>query len=87
MSNRELQAKARELKELKRMAEELEAEITAIEDTIRTAMGEREEITTGEYKITLKPASKKYAICIRDKPVHPYKSIKKGSAFIALILF
>lgn len=52
MSTHELQAKVRELKELKRMAEELEAEITTIEDTIKAAMGNREEIVAGEYKIT-----------------------------------
>ena len=57
MSNRELQAKARDLKELKRMAEELDAEITAIEDQIKAAMGTQEEITAGEYKITWKPIS------------------------------
>ncbi len=57
MSNRELQAKAKELKELKRMADELEAEITAIEDQIKAAMGTQEEITAGEYKITWKSVS------------------------------
>jgi predicted phage-related endonuclease len=57
MSTHELQVKARELKELKRMAEELEAEITAIEDTIKAAMGEQEEIVAGEYKITWKPVT------------------------------
>lgn len=57
MSNHELQAKVKELKELKRMAEELEAEITTIEDTIKAAMGEQEEIVAGEYKVTWKPVT------------------------------
>lgn len=38
MSTKEMTAKVRELKELKAMAEELEAEITAIEDTIKAEM-------------------------------------------------
>lgn len=50
-----LQAKVQELQELKRMREELETEITAIEDEIKAAMGEREEITTTAYRITWKP--------------------------------
>lgn len=47
----------RELQELKRMREELEAEITALEDAIKTGMGEREELTAGVYKVTWKPVA------------------------------
>lgn len=54
MSIKELESKARELKELQRMAEELSAEMEAIKDEIRAAMGEREEVTAGAYKITHK---------------------------------
>lgn len=45
--------KVRELKELKAMAEELAAEITAIEDDIKTEMTARstEEMTVDVYKI------------------------------------
>ena len=50
----EMEAKARELKELKRMLEELEAEITATEDAIKAAMGDREQVTAGAYKISWK---------------------------------
>ena len=51
MSKQELQIKVKELKELKILAEELEAEITATEDAIKATMGEQEELITGEYKI------------------------------------
>lgn len=51
MSTLELQAKAKELKELKIMANELEAEILKIEDTIKAHMGSVEELFLGEYKI------------------------------------
>lgn len=49
-----MEDKIRELQELKRMREELEAEITALEDTIKAGMGEREELTAGAYKVTWK---------------------------------
>lgn len=56
MSTIELTSKIKELKELKMMAEELAAEITAIEDTIKAEMTAREtdELITGEYKIRWK---------------------------------
>lgn len=54
MSIKELEAKAHELKELQRLAEELDAEITATKDAIKAALGEREEVTAGAYKITNK---------------------------------
>ena len=52
MSTNEIQTKARELKELKFMQEELAAEISAIEDALKAAMGEQEELVCGEYKLT-----------------------------------
>lgn len=52
MSANEIQSKARELKELKLMQEELAAEITSIEDELKAAMGEQEEMVCGEYKLT-----------------------------------
>ena len=52
-----MEDKIRELQELKRMREELEAEITAIEDAIKADMGQREELTAGAYKITWKPVA------------------------------
>lgn len=56
MSTIELTSKIKELKELKMMAEELAAEITAIEDSIKAEMTAREtdELITGEYKIRWK---------------------------------
>lgn len=52
-----MEDKIRELQELKRMREELEGEITAIEDAIKADMGEREELTAGAYKVTWKPVA------------------------------
>ena len=57
MSIKELEAKAQELKELQRMAEELNAEMDAIKDAIRIALGDREEVIAGAFKITNKPVT------------------------------
>ena len=54
MSIKEIENTARELQELKRMREELEAEIDALEDAIKTSMGDAEQITAGAFKITWK---------------------------------
>lgn len=57
MSTHELASKAQELKELKLMKEEVEAEIAALEDAIKAHMGEAEEITAGAFKIRWKTVS------------------------------
>ena len=56
MSTKDLQAKVKELKELKIMASELADEIGSIEDEIKAEMLARDtdEIITGEYKIRYK---------------------------------
>lgn len=56
MSNVEISSKVRDLRELRRMAEELEAEITSIQDEIKTAMTVRgvDELSGADYKITWK---------------------------------
>ena len=52
-----LEMKIRELKEMKLMREELDAEIAAIEDAIKAEMGSSEELTAGPYKVTWKPVT------------------------------
>ena len=54
MSINEIEAKARELRQLQVLIEEAQAEAEAIKDEIKAAMGESESITAGEYKITWK---------------------------------
>ena len=54
MSNPAMEAKVRELMELKRMKEELEGEITAAEDAIKAAMGSEETLIAGAYKVSWK---------------------------------
>lgn len=57
MNKVELENKVKELKELKVMAEELDAEITAIEDTIKAEMTEQNvnEMQVGIFKIRWTP--------------------------------
>ena len=52
MSNPNLESTVHELLELKRMREELEAEITTLEDAIKAAMDDEELLTAGAYKVT-----------------------------------
>ena len=52
MCNPNMEAKVHELMELKRMKEELEAEIAAAEDAIKAVMGDEELLTAGVYKVS-----------------------------------
>lgn len=56
MSTFELQNKVNEIRELRRMAEELDAEIVAIQDTIKAHMDATgaDELTGTDFKITWK---------------------------------
>lgn len=54
MSERELTAKIKELRELQRMAEEAAAIVETIKDEIKAIMGADEELCAGEYKVTWK---------------------------------
>lgn len=53
----ELTTLCREYRELQRMGEEIAAEMDALKERIRTAMGENDTMTAGEYKITNKTVS------------------------------
>ena len=54
MSINEMEAKARELRQLQALIEEAQAEAESIKDTIKAAMGDSESVQAGEYKITWK---------------------------------
>lgn len=55
MSINELEAKARELRQLQALIDEAQAEAEALKDQIKAAMGDAESVQAGEYKITWKP--------------------------------
>ena len=54
MSNPNLEPKVKELMELRRMKEELDAEIQHIEDQIKQAMGDDETLIAGAFKVDWK---------------------------------
>ena len=54
MSINEMEAKARELRQLQNLIDEAQAEAEALKDAIKAAMGDSESIQAGEYKITWK---------------------------------
>ena len=55
MSNPNMESKIKELMELKRMKEEIEAEIAAAEDEIKGVMGDEETLLAGAFKVDWKP--------------------------------
>ena len=55
MSNPTMEAKVHELMELKRMKEELDAEIASVEDAIKAVMGSEETLIAGAYKVSWTP--------------------------------
>lgn len=57
MSINEMEAKARELRQLQALIEEAQAEAEAIKDAIKAAMGDSETVQAGEYKITWRPVT------------------------------
>ena len=54
MSNPAMEAKVRELMELKRMKEEIEDAITEAENAIKAVMGSEETLIAGAYKVSWK---------------------------------
>ena len=54
MSINEMEAKARELRQLQALIDEATAEAEAIKNAIKAAMGDAESVQAGEYKITWK---------------------------------
>ena len=54
MSNPNMESKVKELMELRRMKEELEAEIAAAEDEIKAVMGSEETLLAGAFKVDWK---------------------------------
>ena len=57
MSIKEMEIKCRELRQLQALIEETQAEAEAIKDSIKAAMGSREAVQAGEYKVIWKPVT------------------------------
>jgi len=54
MSTIEMIQTCQQYRELQRLREEITAEMEALADAIKNAMGDRDTVTAGEYKITHK---------------------------------
>ena len=54
MSNPNMESKVKELMELRRMKEEIEAAIAAAEDEIKGVMGDEETLLAGAFKVSWK---------------------------------
>ena len=54
MSNLNMESQIKELLELKRMREELDTEIAAAEDAIKSIMGDEETLLAGAFKVSWK---------------------------------
>lgn len=54
MSSKEMESKARELRQLQALIEEAQQEAEALKDALKAAMGDAETVTAGEYRITWK---------------------------------
>lgn len=54
MSIREIESKARELRQWLAIIEEAQAEAEALKDEIKAAMGSAETLQAGEYRVTWK---------------------------------
>ena len=54
MSSPNLESTVKELMELRRMKEELDAEISNLEDQIKQSMGNEETLIAGAFKVTWK---------------------------------
>lgn len=59
MTIKEMETKARELRELQALIYEAQAEAETIKDALKAAMGDSETIQAGEYKITYKRVTSK----------------------------
>ena len=70
MSNPNMENKVKELLELKRMKEELDAEISAMEDEIKQVMGEEETLLAGAFKVSWKTFTSSRFDSVRFKKEH-----------------
>lgn len=70
MSTKEITKTAAELMELRRMREELDAEIATLEDAIKKEMGDREQLIAGAFKVTWKPVTSSRFDSARFKKDH-----------------
>ena len=70
MSNPNMESQIKDLLELKRLREELDVEIAAAEDAIKSIMGEEETLLAGAFKVTWIPYTTSRFDSVRFKKDH-----------------
>ena len=70
MSNPNMESQIKDLLELKRMREELDAEIEAAEDAIKSIMGDEETLLAQAFKVTWTPYTTSRFDSVRFKKDH-----------------
>lgn len=70
MSNPNMESQIKDLLELKRLREELDVEIAAAEDAIKSIMGEEETLLAGAFKVTWTPYTTSRFDSVRFKKDH-----------------
>lgn len=55
MSEKELEGKCREIRQLQNLIAQAEHEMEALKDSIKAEMGDSEELFAGEYMVTWRP--------------------------------
>ncbi|MEF2802413.1 MAG: hypothetical protein U0N22_11040 [Acutalibacter sp.] len=66
MSTQELEQKVRELREMQAIVEEAQAEVEALKDAIKAAMGQREELRAGRSASAVKPRGARSSLCMAE---------------------
>ena len=70
MSNPNMESQIKDLLELKRLREELDVEIAAAEDAIKSIMGNEETLLAGAFKVTWTPYTTSRFDSVRFKKDH-----------------
>ncbi len=79
MSTQELEQKARELRQMQAIVEEAQAEVEALKDAIKAAMGQREELRA------VRSASAVKSCCARFDSLRLVVAVGKASAVYSLV--
>ena len=66
MSTQELEQKVRELRQMQAIVEEAQAEVEALKDAIKAAMGQREELRAGRSASAVKPRGARSSLCMAE---------------------
>ena len=76
MSTQELEQKVRELRQMQAIVEEAQAEVEALKDAIKAAMGQREELRTRRKIIAAEVQSHRDSLLSALSIIHPIDELE-----------